>query len=135
MVHTKIATEVVEEKLNPLGIRSFASTTISRKNLGVRCWAVPDAEDRAQAFLEYRQGLKDMAERIAGLSEGKKCDGTPVGYQQQWRLRVFPIAATTGEMGVVKVTLRFLREVDACQNQWDPVRGTRRSVMKACSPT
>ena len=32
-----------------------------------------DAEDRAQAFLEYRQGIEKMtAERIAGLSEEEK---------------------------------------------------------------
>ena len=73
LVHTNRATEVLEEKLNPLGIPVIRIDNYQPEKYEEELLLLGrllDAEDRAQAFLEYRQGIEKMtAERIAGLSE------------------------------------------------------------------
>ena len=61
LVHTNRATEVLEEKLNPLGIPVIRIDNYQPEKYEEELLLLGrllDAEDRAQAFLEYRQGLK-----------------------------------------------------------------------------
>lgn len=132
LVHTNRATEVLEEKLNPLGIPVIRIDNYQPEKYEEELLLLGrllDAEDRAQAFLEYRQGIEKMtAERIAGLSEEEKKSvmALSVGFiNSNGGYRVFPSTATTGEMGVGEGYATLLAGgVDACPEiQWDPVQG------------
>lgn len=132
LVYTNRATEVLEEKLNPLGIPVIRIDNYQPEKYEeelLLLGQILDAEDRAKAFLEYRQEIEKMtAERIAGLSEEEKKSvmALSVGFiNSNGGYRVFPSTATTGEMGVGEGYATLLAGgVDACPElQWDPAQG------------
>ncbi|MFR6150944.1 MAG: ABC transporter substrate-binding protein, partial [Ruthenibacterium lactatiformans] len=131
LVHTNRATEVLEEKLNPLGIPVIRIDNYQPEKYEEELLLLGrllDAEDGAQAFLEYGQGIEKMtAERIAGLSEEEKKSvmALSVGFiNSNGGYRVFPVQPQQEKWAWVKVATLLQGGVDACPEiQWDPVQG------------
>ena len=131
-IYTNRANDVLEEKLNPLGIPVIRIDNYQPENYDeemILLGQLVDEEERAKEFLEYRHEIEDMtAERIASLSneEKKSVMALSVGFiNSNGGYRVFPSTATTGEMGVGEGYATILAGgVDACPEiLWDPIQG------------
>ncbi len=131
-IHTNRANDILEEKLDPLGIPVIRIDNYQPEKYDEEMLLLGellDAEQRAEEFLAYRHEIEDMtAEKIAALSEEEKKSvmALSVGFlNSNGGYRVFPSTATTGEMGVGEGYATILAGgIDACPEiLWDPVQG------------
>jgi len=129
LVHTNRATEVLEEKLNPLGVKVIRIDNYQPEKYDeelLLLGKLTGTEERAAAFLEYKHGIEDMvAERVSDIpeEERKRVMALSVGFiNSNGGYRIFPSRASNGEMGVGEGYATILAGgVDAAADiEWDP---------------
>lgn len=132
LVHTNRATEVLEEKLNPLGIKVIRIDNYQpeRYEEEMRTLArILEKEDRAEEFLAYRADMEKMsAEKVKDIPEAerKRVMALSVGFiNSNGGYRVFPSMSNNGEIGVGEGYATILAGgVDATPDiKWDPSMG------------
>ena len=106
-IHTNRANDVLEEKLNPLGIKVIRIDNYQPERYEeelTKLGLILDKEERAAEFLAYRSSVENIvADRIKDLPEAdrKKVMALSVGFiNSNGGYRVFPAMANNGEMGV-----------------------------------
>ena len=128
LVHTNRATEVLEEKLNPLGIKVIRIDNYQPEKYDeemLLLGKLVGKEERAQEFLDYIHGVEEMvSERVADIpeEERKSVLALSVGFlNSQGGYRVFPSRASNGEIGVGEGYASILAGgVDAAADlEWD----------------
>lgn len=131
-IHTNRANDVLEEKLNPLGIKVIRIDNYQPERYEeelTKLGLILDKEDQAAEFLEYRASVEAIvADRIKDLPEAdrKKVMALSVGFiNSNGGYRVFPAMANNGEMGVGEGYATILAGgIDATPEiQWDPAQG------------
>lgn len=131
-IHTNRANDVLEEKLNPLGIKVIRIDNYQPERYEeelTKLGLILDKEERAAEFLAYRSSVENIvADRIKDLPEAdrKKVMALSVGFiNSNGGYRVFPAMANNGEMGVGEGYATILAGgIDATPEiQWDPAQG------------
>lgn len=130
-VHTNRATEVLEEKLSPLGVPVIRIDNYQpeRYEEEFRLLAkILQKEERAEEFLAYRAELEALvADRVATIPEEgrRRVMALSVGFiNSSGGYRIFPSMAENGEMGVGEGYSTILAGgIDASPEiLWDPTQ-------------
>ncbi len=127
-VHTNRATEVLEEKLEPLDIKVIRMDNYQPEKYEeelLLLGKILEKEARAQEFLTYRKEIERLvADRIQDIPEEEKARvlALSVGFlNSNGGYRIFPSMATNGEIGVGEGYSTILAGgVDAADVKWDP---------------
>ena len=132
LVHTNRATEVLEEKLSPLGIHVIRIDNYQPEKYEEELLLLAkllDAEKKAEAFLSYRSKIEKLAaDKISTLTkeEQKSVMALSIGFiNSNGGYRIFPCMATTGEMGVGEGYATILAGgIDSTPDiMWNPTEG------------
>lgn len=131
-VYTNRANDVLEEKLNPLGIKVIRMDNYQPERYDeemAKLGTLLDKEDRAKEFLDYRAKVEalvtDKVKDIA-VENRKSVMALSVGFiNSNGGYRVFPVMSDNGEAGVGEGYASILAGgKDACPDiQWDPAKG------------
>jgi iron complex transport system substrate-binding protein len=131
LVHTNRATEVLEEKLNPLGVKVIRIDNYQpeRYDQEMRLLGkILDKEERAEEFLAYRVSVEKLvADQVQNIpeEERKTVMALSVGFiNSNGGYRIFPCMANNGEAGVGEGYSTILAGgLDASPGTvWDPAQ-------------